>query len=172
MIACDELYRNHSDRETARLVEIERNTRFEDATNIQFTSGTTGYPKGATLSHHNLLNNAMYTCELLEYSPEERICVPVPLYHCFGMVVGNLGALTNGASMIYPSEGFDVAATLEAIEKFKATSIYGVPTMFVAMLEQMKKRQYDLTSLRKGLMAGSICPEQLMRRVVDEMNGL
>ena len=172
MLNFGDLYRNHGDRETARLVEIERDTRFEDATNIQFTSGTTGYPKGATLSHHNILNNAKYICDVLDYSPEERICVPVPLYHCFGMVIGNLGALTNGASVIYPSEGFDVMATLEAVQKHGATSVYGVPTMFVAMLEQQKKTPYDISSLKKGLMAGSICPEQLMKRIDDEMNGL
>ena len=135
MLPFEELYRNHSTSESEAVANIAKRTRFEEAANIQFTSGTTGYPKGATLSHHNLLNNAYFIGELMRYHPEERICVPVPLYHCLGMVNGNLGALCFGSSVIYPCEGYDVHAALSAVENQMATVMISVPTMWVAMLE-------------------------------------
>jgi fatty-acyl-CoA synthase len=142
----------------------------DDPINIQYTSGTTGNPKGATLTHHNVLNNARDLGELLGYSAADRVCIPVPLYHCFGMGIGNLGCVTQGAAMIYPAEAFDALATLQAISEEKCTSIYGVPTMFIGMLEHPDFRQYDMTSLRTGIMAGAPCPIEVMKRAVDEMN--
>jgi fatty-acyl-CoA synthase len=144
--------------------------QFDDAINIQYTSGTTGFPKGATLSHHNILNNGFFVGELCGYTSADRVCIPVPLYHCFGMVMGNLGCLTHGATMVYPSGGFEPGATLEAIQEERCTSVYGVPTMFIAELSHPGFASFDLTSLRTGIMAGSPCPVEVMRRVVDEMN--
>ncbi|GIE93356.1 fatty-acyl-CoA synthase [Paractinoplanes rishiriensis] len=143
---------------------------FDDPINIQYTSGTTGFPKGATLSHHNILNNGYFVGELLGYTDQDRICLPVPLYHCFGMVMGNLAATSHGACIILPSPGFDPAATLAAVQSEKATSLYGVPTMFIAELGLPDFGDYDLSSLRTGIMAGSPCPVEVMKRVVAEMN--
>ncbi|MEU9805634.1 AMP-binding protein [Mycobacterium sp. NPDC050853] len=141
-----------------------------DPINIQYTSGTTGYPKGATLSHRNILNNGFFVTDLINLAPGDRLCVPVPFYHCFGMVMGNLGCTTHGATMVIPAPGFDPAATLEAIEREACVGVYGVPTMFIAMLEHADFPRRDLSSLRTGIMAGSVCPIEVMRRCVDEMH--
>jgi fatty-acyl-CoA synthase len=138
--------------------------------NIQYTSGTTGFPKGATLSHRNILNNGFFTTELINLGPGDRLCIPVPLYHCFGMVMGNLGCTSHGATMVIPAPGFDPGLTLAAIEKERCTGVYGVPTMFIAMLGHPDFANRDLSSLRTGIMAGSVCPVEVMKRCVNEMN--
>jgi fatty-acyl-CoA synthase len=143
---------------------------FDDPINIQYTSGTTGFPKGATLSHHNILNNGYFVGELCGYTERDRVCIPVPFYHCFGMVMGNLGCTTHGACMVIPAPGFDPAATLRAVAAERCTSLYGVPTMFIAELGLDDFASYDLTSLRTGIMAGSPCPVEVMKRVVSEMH--
>jgi fatty-acyl-CoA synthase len=143
---------------------------FDDPINIQYTSGTTGFPKGATLSHHNILNNGYFVGELCGYTEQDRVCIPVPFYHCFGMVMGNLGATTHGACMVIPAPGFDPAATLHAVQAERCTSLYGVPTMFIAELGLADFASYDLSSLRTGIMAGSPCPVEVMKRVVSEMH--
>jgi fatty-acyl-CoA synthase len=143
---------------------------FDDPINIQYTSGTTGYPKGATLSHHNILNNGFFVGELLGYGPDDRVCLPVPFYHCFGMVMGNLGATSHGACVVIPAPAFDAGATLAAVAEERCTSLYGVPTMFIAELSHPEFASFDLASLRTGIMAGSPCPVEVMRRVVDEMH--
>jgi fatty-acyl-CoA synthase len=142
----------------------------DDAINIQYTSGTTGFPKGATLSHHNILNNGFFVGELVGYTEHDRICLPVPFYHCFGMVMGNLAATSHGACMVIPAPAFDPAATLRAVEQEGCTSLYGVPTMFIAELGLEGFGKYDLSSLRTGIMAGAPCPVEVMKRVVSEMN--
>jgi fatty-acyl-CoA synthase len=142
---------------------------FDDAINIQYTSGTTGFPKGATLSHHNILNNGFFVGELCSYTEADRICIPVPFYHCFGMVMGNLAATSHGACMVIPAPGFDPRATLEAVAEERCTSLYGVPTMFIAELADESFGSTDLSSLRTGIMAGSPCPVEVMKRVVAEM---
>jgi len=144
--------------------------QFDDPANIQYTSGSTGTPKGATLSHHNILNNGCFVGETLEYTETDRICVPVPFYHCFGCVMGNLAALTHGAAIVVPAETFDPEATLRAIEGERCTSIYGVPTMFIAQLEHPSMPTRSLESLRTGIMAGSPCPIEVMRQVIDRMH--
>jgi fatty-acyl-CoA synthase len=138
--------------------------------NIQYTSGTTGFPKGATLSHRNILNNGFFTTELLHFGPDDRLCIPVPFYHCFGMVLGNLGCTTHGTTMVIPAPGFDPVLTLDAIEKERCTAVYGVPTMFIAMLADPGLAKRDLSSLRTGIMAGSICPVEVMKRCVNDMH--
>jgi fatty-acyl-CoA synthase len=143
---------------------------FDDPINIQYNSGTTGFPKGATLSHHNILNNGYLVGELCGYTEQDRVCIPVPFYHCFGMVMGNLGSTTHGACMVIPAPGFDPAATLHAVQAEQCTSLYGVPTMFIAELGLDDFGRYDLTSLRTGIMAGSPCPIEVMKRVVSEMH--
>jgi fatty-acyl-CoA synthase len=143
---------------------------FDDPINIQYTSGTTGFPKGATLSHHNILNNGFFVGRLLDYSEADRVCVPVPFYHCFGMVMGNLGATSNGATIVIPAPAFDAEATLQAVQDERCTSLYGVPTMFIAELGLPGFGDYDLSSLRTGIMAGAPCPVEVMKRVVAEMN--
>ena len=143
---------------------------FDDAINIQYTSGTTGFPKGATLSHHNILNNGYFVGEGCGYTASDRVCVPVPFYHCFGMVMGNLGSTTHGACIVIPAPGFDPAATLAAVQAEKCTSLYGVPTMFIAELALPDFASYDLSSLRTGIMAGSPCPVEVMKRVLTEMH--
>ncbi|MET9654032.1 MULTISPECIES: AMP-binding protein [unclassified Streptomyces] len=142
----------------------------DEPVNIQYTSGTTGFPKGATLSHHNILNNGYFVGEMIAYSEQDRICIPVPFYHCFGMVMGNLAATSHGACMVIPAPSFDPAATLRAVEQERCTSLYGVPTMFIAELNLPDFAVYDLSTLRTGIMAGSPCPVEVMKRVVAEMN--
>ncbi len=144
--------------------------QFDDPINIQFTSGTTGNPKGATLSHHNILNNGFFVGEAIRLVPGDRVCIPVPLYHCFGMVMGNLGCLTHGATMVYPAEAFEPLAVLQTLAAEKCTATYGVPTMFIAILDHPDFAAYDIASLRTGIMAGSPCPTEVMKRVIDKMN--
>jgi fatty-acyl-CoA synthase len=141
----------------------------DDPINIQYTSGTTGFPKGATLSHHNILNNGYNVGRLCGYTPEDRVCIPVPFYHCFGMVMGNLACTSHGATMVIPGPGFDPKATLHAVAAERCTSLYGVPTMFIAELNDPDFGSYDLSSLRTGIMAGSPCPVEVMKQVVDRM---
>ncbi len=152
------------------LAERQQGLSCDDPINIQYTSGTTGFPKKATLSHHNILNNGYFVGGLLGYTERDRVCLPVPFYHCFGMVMGNLGATSRGACIVIPAPSFDPAATLDAIQKERATSLYGVPTMFIAELSLPGFAGYDLSSLRTGIMAGSPCPVEIMKRVVTEMN--
>jgi fatty-acyl-CoA synthase len=142
----------------------------DDPINIQYTSGTTGFPKGATLSHHNILNNGFFVGELCNYTEADRICIPVPFYHCFGMVMGNLAATSHGACMVIPSPTFDPAATLRAVQDERCTSLYGVPTMFIAELSVPDFADYDLSSLRTGIMAGSPCPVEVMKQVIERMS--
>ncbi len=141
----------------------------DDPINIQYTSGTTGFPKGATLSHHNILNNGFFVGELCHYTEQDKICIPVPFYHCFGMVMGNLAATSHGACMVIPAPSFDPKATLEAVAAERCTSLYGVPTMFIAELAEPGFDTYDLSSLRTGIMAGSPCPVEVMKQVIDRM---
>jgi fatty-acyl-CoA synthase len=141
-----------------------------DPINIQYTSGTTGYPKGATLSHRNILNNGFFTTELINFTEEDRLCIPVPFYHCFGMVMGNLGCTTHGAAMVIPAPGFDPAITLRTVQDERCTGLYGVPTMFIAMQNLPDFGSYDLSTLRTGVMAGSICPIEVMKRCVNDMH--
>jgi fatty-acyl-CoA synthase len=152
------------------LIDIESQLSFDDPINIQYTSGTTGFPKGATLSHHNILNNAFWVAELLRYSDVDRVCLPVPFYHCFGMVMGNLGSTTHGSTIVIPAPLFDAEATLACVEAERCTSLYGVPTMFIAELGAPSFSNFDLTSLRTGIMAGSPCPVHVMKRVIDDMH--
>ncbi|MBP6115956.1 MAG: AMP-binding protein [Neisseriaceae bacterium] len=154
----------------AELAEVGEGLQFDDPINIQFTSGTTGSPKGATLSHHNILNNGFFCGEGIKLQEQDRVSIPVPLYHCFGMVIGNLACITHGATMVYPAAVFDAVQTLKAIETEKCTATYGVPTMFIAMLDHPDFGQYDLSSLRTGVMAGSPCPVEVMRQVMDKMH--
>ena len=153
-----------------RLAEIGSTLQFDDPINIQFTSGTTGFPKGATLSHHNILNNGYFTGEAMRLAAGERVCIPVPLYHCFGMVIGNLGCITHAATMVYPSEGFDPLAVFEAVQAEGCAALYGVPTMFIALLGHERFGHFDLTTLRTGIMAGSPCPIEVMRQVIERMH--
>lgn len=155
--------------EPARLAAASASLTPDDPINIQYTSGTTGFPKGATLSHRNILNNAFFVGELCGYTSEDRVCIPVPFYHCFGMVMGNLGATTHGATMVIPAPAFDPAATLAAVAQERCTSLYGVPTMFIAELAEPGFDAYDLSSLRTGIMAGSPCPAEIMKQVIDRM---
>ncbi len=166
----DAVYDRAGAAERNRLADLAAELQFDDPINIQFTSGTTGFPKGATLTHHNILNNGFFLGEAMRFSERDRVCIPVPLYHCFGMVIGNLGCLTHGAAMVYPSEGFDPLATLEAIEAERCTALYGVPTMFIAEMDHPDFGKFDLTSLRTGMMAGSPCPIEVMKRAVERMH--
>ena len=153
-----------------RLATIDSSLNPDDAINIQFTSGTTGAPKGATLSHYNIVNNARFVTDRIQLTASDRLCIPVPLYHCFGMVMGVLGAVSKGAAMVFPGEAFDPVATLEALAQERCTAVYGVPTMFVAMLQEMASRRFDLSSLRTGIMAGAPCPIDVMEQVNSQMN--
>jgi len=157
-------------RTSAEVAAREATLDFDDPINIQYTSGTTGAPKGATLSHHNILNNGYFVGLGCGYTAADRICVPVPLYHCFGMVMGNLAAVTHGAAVVYPDTAFDPKATLEAIAGERCTSLYGVPTMFIAQLQHPEFSGYDLSSLRTGIMAGSPCPVEVMKQVIERMH--
>jgi fatty-acyl-CoA synthase len=154
----------------AALTERAATLSCDDPINIQYTSGTTGFPKGATLSHHNILNNGYFVGELIAYTEHDRVCLPVPFYHCFGMVMGNLGATSHGACIVIPAPTFDPAATLRAVADERVTSLYGVPTMFIAELGLSDFATYDLSTLRTGIMAGSPCPVEIMRRVMSEMH--
>jgi len=153
-----------------QLAERQESLHFDQPVNIQYTSGTTGFPKGATLSHLNILNNGYMVGESLGLTAGDRLVIPVPLYHCFGMVMGNLGCVTHGSTMIYPSDAFDPLLTLRTVSEEKATALYGVPTMFIAMLDQPQRGDFDLSSLRTGIMAGATCPIEVMRRVISEMH--
>lgn len=155
---------------TYELHSIEQNIQFDDPVNIQYTSGTTGFPKGVTLTHHNLLNNGYFIGVRIQYTHLDRVCIPVPFYHCFGMVIGNLACTSHGACMVIPAESFDPEATLHAVETEKCTSLYGVPTMFIAELELPNFSRFDLSSLRTGVMAGSPCPIEIMKKVQSQMN--
>jgi fatty-acyl-CoA synthase len=152
------------------LHEREAGLQFDDPVNIQYTSGTTGYPKGATLSHHNILNNGYFVGEGCRYTEKDRVCIPVPFYHCFGMVLGNLACTSHGAAMVVPAPTFDAAATLQTIQNERCTSLYGVPTMFIAELALPDFHRYDLSSLRTGIMAGSPCPIEVMKQCVTAMH--
>jgi fatty-acyl-CoA synthase len=169
-ISFEELPALASGWERDSVLEIAAALDCNDPINIQFTSGTTGSPKGATLSHHNILNNGWFVGRAQELGPADRICVPVPLYHCFGMVMGNLAGVTCGATIVYPSAGFDPEATLAAVAQERCTSLYGVPTMFIAELDCPQFEAYDLGSLRTGIMAGSPCPIEVMKQVVEKMH--
>lgn len=169
----DELLTRPSDDELAAVAQRASTLRPDDSINIQYTSGTTGFPKGATLTHANISNNGYLVGELLAYTDADRICIPVPFYHCFGMVMGNLAATSHGAAMVIPSPTFDPEAALRAVADYRCTSLYGVPTMFIAelaLLDHVEPGQIDLSSLRTGIMAGSPCPEHVMRQVVDRMH--
>ncbi|MCP3167494.1 AMP-binding protein [Myxococcus qinghaiensis] len=152
------------------LEDREASLQFDDPINIQYTSGTTGFPKGATLSHHNVLNNGYFIGEALKYGPQDRVCIPVPFYHCFGMVIGNLACTSHGATMVIPGEAFDPLAVLQTVQAEKCTSLYGVPTMFIAELDHPRFGEFDLTMLRTGVMAGSPCPVEVMKQVQSRMN--
>jgi fatty-acyl-CoA synthase len=154
----------------ARLHEVEASLQFDDAINIQYTSGTTGFPKGATLTHHNILNNGFFIGETLKYSERDRVCIPVPFYHCFGMVLGNLACTTHGATMVVPAEAFDPVITMDTVQKERCTSLYGVPTMFIAELEHPRFKEFDFSTLRTGIMAGSPCPVEVMKKVQTVMH--
>ena len=153
-----------------QLREIERDVSSRDPINIQFTSGTTGLPKGATLSHRNILNNGFFVGRSIALEEGDRVCIPVPLYHCFGMVMGNLACVVHGATMIYPADGFDPLAVLHAVQAESCTALYGVPTMFISLLEHPEFERFDLSTLRTGIMAGAPCPIEVMRRVIDRMH--
>ncbi|PFH09564.1 fatty-acyl-CoA synthase [Collimonas sp. PA-H2] len=153
-----------------RLAEIGNGLRATDPINIQFTSGTTGFPKGATLTHRNILNNGFFIGEAMKLTAADRLCIPVPLYHCFGMVLGNLACLTHGATIIYPNDGFEPLAVLQAVQEERCTGLHGVPTMFIAELDHPRFAEFDLSTLRTGIMAGSPCPIEVMKRVVRDMH--
>ena len=169
-IPFDEVAARGGEAERAELRELASLLQFDDAVNIQFTSGTTGSPKGVTLTHHNILNNGYFVGRAMRLTAADRICIPVPLYHCFGMVMGNLAAVTHGCAMVYPGEGFDPLATLEAVQAEGCTALYGVPTMFIAELDHPEFARFDFSTLRTGIMAGAPCPIEVMRRVVEQMN--
>ncbi|RYF84312.1 MAG: AMP-binding protein [Comamonadaceae bacterium] len=154
----------------ARVAQVQKTLKATDPINIQFTSGTTGFPKGATLTHRNILNNGFFIGECMELTPADRLCIPVPMYHCFGMVLGNLACLTHGSAIVYPNDGFDPLLTLEAVQAEKCTGLHGVPTMFIAELDHPRFAEFDLSSLRTGIMAGTACPIEVMKRVVSQMH--
>jgi fatty-acyl-CoA synthase len=170
MLAFDDLPALASAAQHAQLAAIGPTLSPTDPINIQFTSGTTGFPKGATLTHRNILNNGFFVGEAIRLTPDDRLCIPVPLYHCFGMVMGNLACVTHGCAMVYPSEAFDPAAVLQAVQTERCTALYGVPTMFIAVLDHPQFAATDLSSLRTGIMAGSPCPIEVMKRVQSQMN--
>jgi len=170
MLNFDAVPGRDGERERQRLLALADTLQFDDPINIQFTSGTTGFPKGATLTHQNILNNGFFVGEAIRLTHDDRLCIPVPLYHCFGMVMGNLGCLTHGATMVYPAEAFDPLAVLQTVQDERCTALYGVPTMFIAELDHPQFASFDLNSLRTGIMAGSPCPIEVMKRVQSQMN--
>jgi len=153
----------------AALADRESVLQPDDAINIQYTSGTTGFPKGATLTHRNILNNGFMVGEMIAYTEQDRVCIPVPFYHCFGMVMGNLACVSHGSTMVIPAQGFDPGLTLKAVEAERCTSLYGVPTMFIAILNHERADGYDVSSLRTGIMAGSPCPVEVMKQVIERL---
>jgi len=166
----DALKRDASRVKAGDLHELEATLQFDDPINIQYTSGTTGFPKGATLTHHNILNNGFFIGETLKYTEHDRVCIPVPFYHCFGMVLGNLACTTHGATMVIPAEAYDPVLTMQTVEKERCTALYGVPTMFIAELEHPRFSEFDFSSLRTGIMAGSPCPVEIMKKVQTVMH--
>ncbi len=170
MFSWDELMAMGEGMSDEELTAVQRHQEFDDPINIQYTSGTTGFPKGATLSHHNILNNGYFMTRIQNFTHEDRLCIPVPLYHCFGMVMGNLGCISHGATMIYPSEGFEPLAVLQTVQEERCTALYGVPTMFIAELDHPDFSKFDYSSLRTGVMAGSPCPVEVMKNVIARMN--
>lgn len=169
MLTFAELIKNGDPRDP-ELQKVGATLKATDPINIQFTSGTTGFPKGATLTHRNILNNGFFIGEAMKLTEQDRLCIPVPLYHCFGMVLGNLACLTHGAAIVYPNDGFDPLTVLETVQAEKCTGLHGVPTMFIAELAHPRFAEFDLSSLRTGIMAGSPCPIEVMKQVVSEMN--
>jgi fatty-acyl-CoA synthase len=169
-IPFDSVYAMGEAPQRAQLQELTKTLQFDEPINIQFTSGTTGLPKGATLTHHNILNNGYFLGEAMRYTEHDKVCIPVPLYHCFGMVIGNLACMTHGSAMVYPSEGFDPLATLQTVAEERCTSLYGVPTMFIAELDHPEFAKFDLNCLRTGMMAGAPCPIEVMRRCIRDMH--
>lgn len=168
---CWQTFLDQADQVSAeQLSTVQASLDIHDPINIQYTSGTTGFPKGAALSHHNILNNGFFVAESMKFTDRDRLVIPVPLYHCFGMVMGNLGCITHGAAMIYPDEGFEPQSVLTAVAEERATALFGVPTMFIAEMEHPEFEQYDLSSLRTGIMAGSICPAEVMKAVNTKMH--
>ena len=153
-----------------RVAQVARTLKATDPINIQFTSGTTGFPKGATLTHRNILNNGLFIGECMRLTPADRLCIPVPLYHCFGMVLGNLACFTHGSAIVYPNDGFEPLSVLQAVQDEKCTGLHGVPTMFIAELDHPRFAEFDLSTLRTGIMAGSPCPTEVMKRVVRDMH--
>ena len=170
MLNFDDLMKGISADDLELLANVGATLQFDDAVNIQFTSGTTGAPKGATLTHHNILNNGFFIGEAMRLTEQDRLSIPVPLYHCFGMVLGNLACVTHGAAMVYPGQGFDPKAVLETVQAERCTGLHGVPTMFIAILDHPDFKQYDLSTLRTGIMAGSPCPTEVMTRVIKLMH--
>ena len=160
----------HGDPLDARVAEVQQGLKATDPINIQFTSGTTGFPKGATLTHRNILNNGFFIGECMQLTPADKLCIPVPMYHCFGMVLGNLACLTHGSAIVYPNDGFDALTVLETVQAERCTGLHGVPTMFIAELDHPRFNEFDLGSLRTGIMAGTACPIEVMKRVVDQMH--
>jgi fatty-acyl-CoA synthase len=170
MVNFDALLEPPSPDQLAYLAAVEATLQFDDPVNIQFTSGTTGSPKGATLTHHNILNNGFFIGEAMKLSERDRLCIPVPLYHCFGMVLGNLACVTHGAAMVFPGESFEPKAVLDTVQAERCTGLHGVPTMFISLLDHPDFERYDLSSLRTGIMAGSPCPAEVMSRVIGKMH--
>ena len=166
----DALKRDAAKTPASALHELEASLQFDDPINIQYTSGTTGFPKGATLTHHNILNNGFFIGETLRYTEQDRVCIPVPFYHCFGMVLGNLACTTHGATMVIPAEAFDPVLTMQTVQEERCTSLYGVPTMFIAELDHQRFKDFDFSSLRTGIMAGSPCPVEVMKKVQTAMH--
>ncbi len=170
MLAFDDIAAAATDITRKRVRELAAQLGPDDPINIQFTSGTTGYPKGATLTHFNIVNNGFFSGEAMRLGEEDRLCIPVPLYHCFGMVLGNLAAITHGSTMVYPGEAFDPLSVLETVQRERCTALHGVPTMFIAELDHPEFERFDLSTLRTGIMAGSPCPIEVMKRVIDRMH--
>jgi fatty-acyl-CoA synthase len=170
MLNFDEVMEAAGPADLEQLERIAATLQFDDAINIQFTSGTTGSPKGATLTHHNILNNGFFIGEAMRLTERDKLCIPVPLYHCFGMVLGNLACVTHGAAMVYPGEGFDAKAVLDTVQAERCSGLHGVPTMFIAILDHPDFGSYNLSSLRTGIMAGSPCPIEVMTRVIKQMH--